>query len=176
MEAKLWHALYDDPGAYVVLSIVAGSVVIASLASLGRHSPSAARATALVLLVSWSVFVLVASIIGPPNLGAGLPRPPVEFVPLRSFTTIPPRTTAEVVGNLILFAPLGILLAFVRPRWQLGSVAASAATIAVLLEAGQWLANTGRHPTFDDVLLATIGASAAWIATRSVIARAIGSA
>jgi VanZ family protein len=65
----------------------------------------------------------------------------------------------EVIGNVLLFIPLGYLLpAAIRALRSFGATLAVGAAIAVLIETSQWLFGVGRSPSIDDVIYNTTGA------------------
>lgn len=66
----------------------------------------------------------------------------------------------QVVGNLLLLFPLGVLLPLrLRGLRTLGRVALAAFAVSVLVEGTQYLIHTGRVTSTDDILLNTAGAS-----------------
>jgi glycopeptide antibiotics resistance protein len=75
--------------------------------------------------------------------------------------------TFQIVGNLLLFAPLG-LLAPVRflALTSVPRVLAVAATGSMLIETAQYLLPVDRVASVDDVLLNTAGAGLAALASR----------
>ncbi|WP_053849416.1 VanZ family protein [Streptomyces sp. NRRL B-24085] len=88
----------------------------------------------------------------------------VNLVPLRDLLTM---DTAQIVGNLLVFAALGFLaplrftaLASVRRVVALG------AGCSVLVETGQYVLHLDRVSSVDDVLLNTAGAGLAALASR----------
>jgi VanZ family protein len=89
----------------------------------------------------------------------------VSLVPLRDLATMP---TYQVVGNLLVlgalgfFAPLRFAVLASMPR-----VLALAATCSILVESAQYVLQLGRVSSVDDVLLNTIGAGLAALASRS---------
>jgi glycopeptide antibiotics resistance protein len=74
---------------------------------------------------------------------------------------------AQVVGNLLVFATLGALVPIRSPRFtRLWRVALLAAALSVTVEALQYGLRLGRVSSVDDVLLNTVGAVLASLATR----------
>ena len=80
-----------------------------------------------------------------------------------------PATAVNVLGNLLLFVPLGVLLPArfptLRPVWALLPVAAA---VSVAVEVTQYAYVPGRAADVDDVLLNTAGAVAGLLAYRLV--------
>ncbi|QWF80876.1 VanZ family protein [Amycolatopsis sp. CA-230715] len=67
----------------------------------------------------------------------------------------------QVAGNVLLLAPIGVLLPFrLRRARSLRMVAGCALVLSVLVESLQFLIHAGRVTSADDVLLNTIGAAA----------------
>jgi hypothetical protein len=88
----------------------------------------------------------------------------VNLVPLRDLLTM---DTGQIVGNLLVFAALGFLaplrfaaLASVRRVLALG------AGCSVLVETAQYVLRLDRVSSVDDVLLNTVGAGLAALASR----------
>lgn len=98
---------------------------------------------------------------------------PVPFQEVSGYLAVPlSEAIVQVGGNLAVFAAAGAL---VPVRWRLGSgrpgavlglVAAGAAAGSVLVETLQWALDLGRVSSVDDVLLNTLGAVLAALATR----------
>lgn len=93
------------------------------------------------------------------------PKAPVALVPLldtwRQMRDLGNREAArEVIGNILLFVPLGFLLAAsIRPLRRLGATVAAAASISLLIEAIQSLPSVGRSTSVDDLIFNTMGAA-----------------
>ena len=95
----------------------------------------------------------------------------VSLVPLRDLLTIlaagPLTATAQVVGNLLVFAALGFLapLRFAALA-SVPRILALATGCSVLVEAAQYVLRLDRVSSVDDVLLNTAGAALAALASR----------
>ena len=64
----------------------------------------------------------------------------------------------EVVGNILLFIPLGYLLpAALRPLRRINATVLAGLAITISIELLQWLLIEGRSPSIDDVIYNTIG-------------------
>jgi VanZ like family len=95
----------------------------------------------------------------------------VSLVPLQDLLTIfadgPTRAIGQVVGNLLVFAPLGF---FAPLRWaalaSVSRILALAAGLSVLVEASQYVLQLDRVSSVDDVLLNAAGAGLAALASR----------
>ncbi|MEW2502011.1 VanZ family protein [Amycolatopsis sp. NPDC047767] len=73
----------------------------------------------------------------------------------------------QVVGNLLLLSPLGALVPLrLRRLRSLSRIALTALSASVLVEATQFLIQSGRVTSTDDVLLNTIGATLGAALTR----------
>ena len=88
----------------------------------------------------------------------------VSLVPLRDLLTMP---TSQVVGNMLVFAALGF---FAPMRFaalaSVPRVLALAAGCSVLIELAQYVLRLDRVTSVDDVLLNTLGAGLAALASR----------
>jgi glycopeptide antibiotics resistance protein len=96
----------------------------------------------------------------------------VSLVPLRDLLTIladggPLTVTVQVVGNLLVFAALGLLapLRFAALA-SVPRILALAAGCSVLVEAAQYVLRLDRVSSVDDVLLNTAGAGLAALVAR----------
>lgn len=95
----------------------------------------------------------------------------VSLVPLRDlfhiFAAGPATATGQVVGNLLVFAALGLFapLRFVALA-SVPRILALAAGCSVLVEVAQYVLPLDRVSSVDDVLLNTIGAGLAALASR----------
>jgi glycopeptide antibiotics resistance protein len=70
---------------------------------------------------------------------------------------------SQVIGNLLLLAPIGFLLPFALPGIGFWPGVACALALSVAIELAQWLANAGRMGDIDDVMLNTVGAAVAMV-------------
>jgi glycopeptide antibiotics resistance protein len=76
-----------------------------------------------------------------------------------------PNLVLQVAGNLLVFAAIGAL-APVRYRIGLGTVVLVAAAASTGVEVAQYLLDIGRFSSVDDVIVNTVGATVAALATR----------
>lgn len=99
-----------------------------------------------------------------PGPRAGHVSPRASLVPLRDLATM---STFQIVGNLLLLAALGFLLPVrFATLASLPRVLAFAATCSAAIETAQYLLPLDRVASVDDVLLNTLGATAASLASR----------
>jgi glycopeptide antibiotics resistance protein len=168
----LFHRLFDDPWQFIVPGLIVGMALLLTLSSRVRNGDTRTpRVVATIVLVLWFGFVVFAALIGPTNLAPDLPRPSFNLVPWGSFLghEIVGREREEVIGNLVLFMPLGALLPFIVPRltawWR---VALIAFVISFALETTQYVANVGRSADVDDAILNALGAIVGWLGWRSL--------
>jgi len=77
---------------------------------------------------------------------------------------------ADLVGNVILFAPLGASIALRWPRASMRRVILSAALFSTAIELTQGLTDLGRKAQTTDVLMNTLGAWLGWIVARRILA------
>jgi VanZ like family len=99
-----------------------------------------------------------------PGDQAGVVPGRVSLVPLRDLFTMP---TGQVVGNLLVFAALGF---FAPLRFavlaSVPRILVFAAGCSVLIETTQYVLQLDRVSSVDDVLLNTVGAGLAALASR----------
>jgi hypothetical protein len=107
-----------------------------------------------------------------PGSRAGAVPGRVSLVPLRDLVTIltdrgPVELTGQVVGNLLVFAALGL---FAPQRFtalaSVPRILALAAGCSILVETAQYVLRLDRVSSVDDVLLNTAGAVLAALASR----------
>lgn len=147
-------------GVFVVLGVLG---IVALVVRLVRHSPSrafgvTARDGALVLAV---VVILVLTLLTP--IDADELEPSIRLIPFQDLRDALTGVRdlglaiAELVGNVVIFIPLGMAL-----RWRfpsLGVIQAVGITLAfsVGIELLQALTGNGRWPETTDVVMNTTG-------------------
>jgi glycopeptide antibiotics resistance protein len=130
----------------------------------GRPRSTALLSSALdVTLVASIASILILTL--PPSIGAPRTVTIVPFSELRH--AVGDYGISQLVGNAILFMPLGFLAPL---RWQrldsaLRIVAASAA-FSVLVELLQFVVPTGRQISVTDVIMNVVGATFGYLAMR----------
>ncbi|MDD9349195.1 MULTISPECIES: VanZ family protein [unclassified Mumia] len=88
----------------------------------------------------------------------------VSLVPLRDVVTMPPY---QVVGNLLVFAVLGLLIPVrFRALASVPRVMVVAAFCSLLIEVTQYVVQLGRVASVDDILLNSVGAGLAALVSR----------
>jgi glycopeptide antibiotics resistance protein len=106
-----------------------------------------------------------------PGSRAGRVPGRVSLIPLRDLITVmsagPLTATVQIVGNLLLFAALGF---FAPMRFtalsSLPRILVLAASCSIVIEIAQFVLRLDRVSSVDDVLLNTIGAGLAALASR----------
>jgi hypothetical protein len=91
---------------------------------------------------------------------AGSAHNDIRLVPLLELARalahpLDPETSIGVIGNVLLFVPLGA--AFVPRGWSLGRITLTGGAVSAAIELAQ-LAIPGRTTSTDDVILNTLGA------------------
>jgi len=77
---------------------------------------------------------------------------------------------ADLVTNIMLFAPLGASIALRWPRVSTRRVVLSAAALSTAIELTQGLTALGRTAQTTDILMNTLGAWIGWVFVRRVLA------
>jgi hypothetical protein len=153
-----------DTQAWLMLALI-GAVVLGTAVAVATVLPAGRRAAALALVPSLAL--VVALTLTPTDslqagvnldLGAGLAPP------WRSATS-----AVNILGNLLLFVPLGVVLPGLLP-WlrHLIPLAVTAAAASVLVEITQYAFVAGRASDVNDIALNTAGAVAGLVAFRLV--------
>jgi len=107
----------------------------------------AAYLVLLIWLVVWKLHI--------PYAGHGDVRP-FKLVPFVGDGTNGASSPRDVLGNLLIFIPLGLFLGLLAPRWSPIGIFASFALASLALESAQWALAVG---SFDvtDIIMNTLG-------------------
>ena len=117
------------------------------------------RATGEGLLALWGLGLVLAT---QTTVAPGVTTRPLQLVPFEGLAPVITQSAswevpaAQIGGLVLLFLPLGVLLAL-RFGWGLGRCVLAGAAVAVSVEALQWLLGAGRVAATDDVLVAVLG-------------------
>jgi hypothetical protein len=163
-----WHGCYDTENGVVLMTLVGlplAALVVWGLASLRRAAGVTdgwRMSLAEVGMVYGTVpFVWITLM---PGLDAGLVPGRVSLVPLRDLVTM---GALGIVGNLLVLAALGF---FAPMRFaalaSLPRILALGAGCSILIETAQYVLRLDRVSSIDDVLVNTIGAVLAGLASR----------
>ena len=126
------------------------------------------------IFVSYCIVVLGMTLLPIPiEEREGFPKPSINFIP---FSTILELVGSglflkQIVGNIILFIPMGFLLPFI---WQMARDFLKAVLIGLFIsltvESTQLLVSDYMYKVFDvdDILLNTIGTAMGWLIYRFV--------
>ena len=86
-----------------------------------------------------------------------------------ALTTGPqPPDRFDIVGNIVLLAPLGGLLALRWPRLHPALVVILGFVASAAIESAQLVVLTARHASLNDIALNTSGTGLGWIAGRTL--------
>ncbi len=122
-----------------------------------RFSTTTVRSVAWILATTCAAAVYVLTLF--PMLARGRV---VDLVPFSTFAALgdPTATTlVQLLGNVLLLSWIGILMpALARRPWASWEVVLLSIGISVGIEVLQYVSNSGRATTIDDVLLNTLGA------------------
>ena len=145
---------------------------LAAYPSIKRRDPArAVRTASRVLLVAATLGVLVLTLRGTTSSSGSLHLVPGAGI-AASFDSSDPDATRNglenLVGNVLLFVPLGFL-AVIALRRRVRVVTALAAALSVLIESTQLLLGD-RWSDVDDVLLNSAGAFAGAVVASRVVA------
>ena len=130
---------------------------------------SALARSALDVAIAWTVVaMLVVAFYG---YGTGAPTGErVQLVPLQEFFGEQPTAVSWLLlGNILLYLPIGLFVALRMPRWSVVQITIGAATASLLVEIAQFIADDGRVASVDDVLLNTLGALIGALIARGIM-------
>ncbi|MFF3914081.1 VanZ family protein [Streptomyces sp. NPDC001852] len=166
--AGRWHGCFDTFNGVVLMTLVTlplAALVVWALACRRRAAGITwawRKSLAEVGMVHGTVPFLWMTMM--PGAGAGTAPRRVSLVPLRDLLTM---GTGEIVGNLLVFAALGF---FAPMRFtalaSLPRVLALGAGCSVMVETAQYVLWLDRVSSVDDVLVNTVGAVLAALASR----------
>ncbi|MGX1615766.1 VanZ family protein [Micromonospora chalcea] len=170
---KGWHGWLGTINGVVLITVAAlpfaALVVWLLVRRRGGGGPAWRRSLAEVGMVygtvPWVWMIML------PGDGAGVVPGRVSLVPLRDLLTVlasgPLTVTVQIVGNLLVFAALGFFgpLRFVALA-SVPRILALAAACSILVEVAQYVLRLDRVSSVDDVLLNTVGAGLAALASR----------
>ncbi len=168
LESRMeWLGTFTGVAALTVAALPLAGLAVWALAhrrSATGTTPAWAwrKSLAEVGIVYWTT-PLVWMILLPGSHAGTIPGR-VSLVPLQDLPTM---STLQVVGNLLVFAALGLLapLRFAALA-SVSRILALAAGCSILLEIAQYVLRLDRVSSVDDVLLNTAGAGLAALASR----------
>ncbi|TDW22463.1 VanZ family protein [Kribbella kalugense] len=158
-----WVETFTGVAALTVFALPLAALLVCLLAYRRGGSTSAWRTSlAEVGIVYWTVPSVWLTMVPGSHAGSAARR--VSLIPLRDLATMP---AVQIVGNLLIFAALGFLapLRFTTLA-SLPRILALAATSSILIELAQYTFPLDRVSSIDDVLLNTLGAGLAALASR----------
>lgn len=174
---QIWRS-FDYAVPMFVAAVLLVTLIAAGVAFRRRRSGVEAPARADVgrlaldgLLVLWLVGLALVTL-APGRVP--VPRGSVELVPLRGIVRLLTDSVwwqvpaAQIGGNIALFVPGGVLLAW-RRHWGVGRTVLAGGAVSVVIETAQYVFALG-VASIDDVLLACLGTLIGAVATRLVMA------
>ena len=157
----------------VIVIALAGALLFAWRRRRSEWRDALNRTGSETLLVASVALIVIATLLTPQLPGAGQRTILLEpFWDLREALAgrqVLARAIAEMIGNVLLFIPLGVAIVL---RWPaLGLTAATGASVAISLvvEIGQALLADGRMTDVTDVLMNGIGALIGAVAARRAL-------
>src|SRR5690349_19576675 len=162
-----WVGTFTGVVAIMVVALPVAALAIWVLARRRRLSGAtpgwAWRASsAEVGILYWTVPLVWMTML--PGSGAGVVPGRVSLVPLRDLVTM---SAGQIVGNLLLFAAVGSLAPMrFAVLASLPRILAVAAAGSTAIEVAQYVLQLDRVSSVDDVLLNTVGAGLAALASR----------
>ena len=160
--AQLWRSFSYAVPAFVLVVLLAAPLV-GVVALRRRRSGAASSRSVRELALDTLTFLWLAGL-ALVTLDPGrvpVPQGSVELVPLRGILQLVAGPiwwqvpAAQIGGNVLLFVPGGVLMAW-RRRWSLGRTVLTGAMVAIVIETAQYVLALG-VASVDDVLLACVG-------------------
>jgi hypothetical protein len=172
-----WHGWFGTFTGVAVVAAVALPFAVLAVWAFARRRRARGEAPGWALRMSlaevglayWTVPWVWMTML--PGSRAGRVPGRVSLIPLRDLITVmsagPLTATVQIVGNLLLFAALGF---FAPMRFtalsSLPRILVVAASCSIVIEIAQFVLRLDRVSSVDDVLLNTIGAGLAALASR----------
>jgi hypothetical protein len=174
---KGWHGWFGTYTGVALITVAVLPLAVLAVWALARHR----RVTGATPAWAWRMSLAEVGIVYGtvpwvwmtmlPDSRAGAAPARVSLVPLRDLLTIlagdPVTATAQIVGNLLVFAALGFLAPMrFAALASVPRILVLAAGCSVLIETAQYVLLLDRVSSVDDVLLNTAGAGLAALASR----------
>ena len=114
------------------------------------------RAALIAAFLAYSVLLVWLAVwkLALPYVGSG--ERVLKLVPFIESGAYGPSAPSEVLGNLLVFVPLGLYLGLLSPTWSWRRVAAATAATSVAIEVAQYVLAVGRCDV-TDMLVNTAG-------------------
>jgi VanZ like family len=150
----------------IIVALIAVPVVIVAAVWLTRRRRRAGWPAAWAARSAWSEIIMIVGTV--PSLVLTLTPTSgvngVNLVPFRDLAILVhigwEHAAVQIVGNLLLLAPLGFGMPI---RWRVGpfAVLVAGACASAVIESLQWVLHLGRFSSVDDVLVNAVGAAIA---------------
>jgi glycopeptide antibiotics resistance protein len=159
-----WIATTAAIAAAAVLAVgVAGVVVFVLRRRHVAWRDALSRTGSETLLIAAFVLIVIATLLTPPLSDEGHRRILlVPFWDLREAFAgrqVLARAVAELLGNVLLFVPLGAAITLRWPRLAAGAAIGAAVLVSLAVEIGQAVSAGGRMTDVTDVLMNGMGAT-----------------
>lgn len=174
---KGWHGWFGTYNGVALITVAVLPLAVLAVWALARHRRVSGATPAWAWRMSLAEVGIVYGTVPwvwmtmLPDSRAGAAPARVSLVPLRDLLPIlagdPVTATAQIVGNLLVFAALGFLAPMrFAALASVPRILALAAGCSVLIETAQYVLPLDRVSSVDDVLLNTAGAGLAALASR----------
>ena len=146
----------------VIVICVAGAILFVWRQRRSEWRDALSRTGSETLLVVALALIVIATLLTPQLAGAGertiLLEPFWDLREALAGRQVLARAVAEMIGNVLLFLPLGVALALRWPAISLAATIGAAVATSLVVEIGQALLAGGRMTDVTDVLMNGIGA------------------
>jgi glycopeptide antibiotics resistance protein len=158
---QLWRSF----GGLVPLLVLIVVCLVVLLPAIARSSRQRRRSVINTFLGSWVIGVAAVTL----SPAAGQRGRALESIPFKNLADLVTNSVdwqvpvAQIGGNILLFAPLGILLIAQAPGVTVAAglrrTGLIAAAAALVIEIAQYVLGFGRVASVDDIILAVVGAA-----------------
>lgn len=159
--------------AAVLIICLGGAVVFAWRRRRTAWRDALSQTGSETLLLVALVLIVIATLLTPQLPGADQRTILLEpFWDLREALAgrqVLARAVAEMIGNVLLFIPLGVGLVLRWPRLSIGATLGLAVAVSLIVEIGQAISAGGRMTDVTDVLMNGVGAVLGAAIARRVI-------
>jgi glycopeptide antibiotics resistance protein len=169
-----WVGTTSDAAVPAVLAVVVGgAVVFAWRRRRIAWRDALSRTGSETLLLVALVIIAIATLLTPQLPGAArgsiLLEPFWDLQEALAGRQVLARAIAELIGNVLLFIPLGAAITLRWPRLAIGAIVGAASLVSLAVEIGQAISAGGRMTDVTDVLMNAIGATVGVLIVRALV-------
>ena len=156
--------------AFVLYPSLIFAVILIAIGVFCRKVRNKARYTLVILLVEYLFVVVCSTIICRGHQSFKYAK--LELVPFWTYKAVvekvPGVSVWDIILNVVLFVPLGLLIKLIYPAISLGKIVIVAVFCSLFIETSQFVFEKG-IAQIDDVMHNTIGAAIGWLLSYGIL-------